>query len=176
MQSGIGKKKSESIPKLTFFPTNSIDPGEDEPWFSKDEDEESHPKSQQLTSAAPSNSEQSRPTKFKSLNQLYEERSPISPNLEDFMVFAEQPMTYTEDSREEAWRVAMMEEVQIIDRSQTWKLVTPQLGCRAIGLKWIFKLKRNTLGKVVRHKAKLVVKGYSQKQGIDYQEVFAPMI
>ena len=46
-------------------------------------------------------------------------------------------------------------------------------GHRAIRLKWVFKLKRNEKGEVVKHKALLVVKGYVQKQGVDFEEVFA---
>ena len=42
-------------------------------------------------------------------------------------------------------------------------------------LKWVFKLKTNESGTVVKHKARLVAKGYVQKQGIDFEEVFAPV-
>ena len=49
------------------------------------------------------------------------------------------------------------------------------LGYRAIGLKWVFKLKRNEEGEVMKHKARLVAKGYVQKQGVDFEEVFAPV-
>ena len=47
---------------------------------------------------------------------------------------------------------------------------------RAIGLKWVFKLKRHEEGEVVKHKARLVAKGYVQKQGVDFEEVFAPVV
>jgi hypothetical protein len=46
---------------------------------------------------------------------------------------------------------------------------------RSIGLKWVFKLKRNEEGQVVKHKAHLVTKGYVQKEGIDFNEVFVPV-
>jgi hypothetical protein len=42
-------------------------------------------------------------------------------------------------------------------------------------LKWVFKTKKDEKGVVVKHKAMLVVKGYSQRQGVDYEEVFAPV-
>ena len=48
-------------------------------------------------------------------------------------------------------------------------------GRRAIGLKWVFKLKRNEEREVVKHKACLVAKGYVQKQGVDFEEVSAPV-
>ena len=48
-------------------------------------------------------------------------------------------------------------------------------GHRAIGLKWVFKLKRNEEGEVVKHKARLVVKDFVKKQGVAFEELFAPM-
>ena len=92
------------------------------------------------------------------------------------MVSTDEPMSYEETSREEAWKKAMIEEMQSIDQSNTWELVPPPIECKPIGLKWIFKLKRNSDGDVVRYKARLVVKGYSQKHGIDYDEVFSSVV
>ena len=57
----------------------------------------------------------------------------------------------------------------------TSSLVEVPPGHRAIRLKWVFKLKRNEEGVVVKHKMRLVAKGYIQKQGINFEEVFAPL-
>ena len=81
-----------------------------------------------------------------------------------------------EASREEAWKKAMIEEIQAIDQSNTWELVPPSIRCRPIRIKWIFKVKRNSDGSVVRYKARLIVKGYSQKHGIDNNAIFAPVV
>jgi hypothetical protein len=54
-------------------------------------------------------------------------------------------------------------------------LVDLPRGHRPIGVKWVFKLKRDELGEVIKHKARLVAKGYVQRQGIDFEEVFAPV-
>ncbi|CAA6655418.1 unnamed protein product [Spirodela intermedia] len=70
----------------------------------------------------------------------------------------------------------MKEEMQAINQSQTWELVSPLDNCKSIGLKWIFKVKKNQQGEIIRHKAQLVVKGYSQRHGLDYKEAFTPVV
>lgn len=49
------------------------------------------------------------------------------------------------------------------------------MGAKAIGLKWVFKVKRNSDGSVNKYKARLVAKGYVQRHGIEYDKVFAPV-
>ena len=70
----------------------------------------------------------------------------------------------------------MREEMLAIDRNNTWELEIPPPNCRPKGLKWIFKLKKNPQGEVIKHKARLVAKCYSQRKGIYYEEVFAPVV
>ena len=48
-------------------------------------------------------------------------------------------------------------------------------GCKRVGCKWVFKTKRDSNGNVKRHKARLVTKGFSQKDGIDYKETYSPV-
>jgi hypothetical protein len=69
----------------------------------------------------------------------------------------------------------MGEEIRAIEENDTWVLTDLHPGRRAIDLKWVFKVKRDEKGSVVKHKTRLVVKGYSQQQGVDYEEVFAPV-
>ena len=72
----------------------------------------------------------------------------------------------------------MDEEIKAIKKNDTWELATlPTLPTRkkTPGVKWVYKLKKNAKGEVERYKARLVVKGYSRRQGIDYDEVFAPV-
>lgn len=57
----------------------------------------------------------------------------------------------------------MTQEIDSIEKNQTWALTELPAGHKAIGLKWVFKLKKDTNGEVVKHKARLVAKGYVQK-------------
>ncbi|GAB2295854.1 hypothetical protein Dimus_038384 [Dionaea muscipula] len=70
----------------------------------------------------------------------------------------------------------MDEEIQAINKNKTWQLVDLPKGCKAIGVKWVYKLKKDVEGNVVKHKAWLVVKGFNQQAGIDFNEVFAPVV
>ena len=75
----------------------------------------------------------------------------------------------------EEWLEAMVEELNTIEDNNTWDLVELPYGRKAIGSKWVFKTKRDNNGIVARRKARLVAQGFSQKYGIDYDEVFAPV-
>lgn len=59
--------------------------------------------------------------------------------------------------------------------NETWSLVPLPTGRKAIGCRWVFRIKENQAGEIERFKARLVVKGFSQKHGIDYEETFAPV-
>jgi hypothetical protein len=69
----------------------------------------------------------------------------------------------------------MHEELENFERNQVWKLVDPPPGCKPIGTKWVWKKKEGEKGEVVRNKSRLIVQGFSQKEGIDYEETFAPV-
>ena len=69
----------------------------------------------------------------------------------------------------------MNEELDQIEKNQTWDLVPRPKEKNVIGTKWVFKNKMNEDGQVVRNKAKLVCKGYTQVEGVDYEETFAPV-
>src|SRR6266540_3108322 len=69
----------------------------------------------------------------------------------------------------------MLEEMVAIERNRTWCLTELPPGHRPIGLKWVYKLKKDAQGVVIKHKARLVAKGYAQRQGVDFDEVFAPV-
>lgn len=74
------------------------------------------------------------------------------------------------------WKSAMVEEFDSLQQNQTWRLTELPTGKTPIKCKWVFRTKCDASGQVIRHKARLVVKGYSQKEGIDYQETFSPVV
>ncbi|WVZ83919.1 hypothetical protein U9M48_031014 [Paspalum notatum var. saurae] len=73
------------------------------------------------------------------------------------------------------WVNAMHEELENFERNRVWVLVEPPPHCNPIGTKWVFKNKQGEDGVVVRNKARLLVQGFCQKEGIDYEETFAPI-
>ena len=72
------------------------------------------------------------------------------------------------------WCEAMQEELQSIESNNTWELVPRPSHQKVIGVKWIYKAKFCSDGSLDKYKACLVAKGYAQKEGVDYDDTFAP--
>jgi hypothetical protein len=73
------------------------------------------------------------------------------------------------------WKVAMLNEITSLHANGTWELMPLPHGSKAIAAKWVFKIKRDAAGNIERYKARLVVKGFAQREGIDFNEVYAPV-
>jgi hypothetical protein len=69
----------------------------------------------------------------------------------------------------------MFDEMTAIEVNGTWKLEEALAGIRPIGLKWVFRTKRDATGNISKYKARLVAKGYVQQLGMDFDEVFTPV-
>ncbi|KAG8489409.1 hypothetical protein CXB51_017388 [Gossypium anomalum] len=86
-----------------------------------------------------------------------------------------EPSCYAEAVKEKCWKEAMEAELKMIQKNDTWELVNRPENRKVIGVKWVFRTKTNSDGSLNKHKARLVVKGYSQQQGVDFFETFAPV-
>jgi len=73
------------------------------------------------------------------------------------------------------WEAGIKEELAMLQAAGTWELVDVPRGANVVGSKWVFCAKKDTAGNVVHHKAQLVTQGYSQVEGIDYFDTFAPV-
>lgn len=107
------------------------------------------------------------PRRFKLLSNVYNETEAEEQEhtLSDTLLFTgiEEPVNYTQAAKEKVWQEAMDCEIDAIERNKTWALTDLPVGHKAIDLKWVYKVKRDTNGKILKHKARLVAKGYVQK-------------
>jgi hypothetical protein len=83
-----------------------------------------------------------------------------------------EPRSFTEAKRHAAWRAAMQSEMDAVEKNCTWELADLSRGHSAITLKWVFKLKRDEADTIVKHKARLVARGFVQWEGIDFDDTF----
>ena len=67
----------------------------------------------------------------------------------------------------------MQREYYALIKNGTWRLVDPPIGTKPIGCKWIYKNKYKEYDSLDKHKARLLAKGYAQKEGVDYTKTFA---
>nr|GEY20336.1 hypothetical protein [Tanacetum cinerariifolium] len=84
-------------------------------------------------------------------------------------------LSLASQTRNPSWIEAMHKELLQFKMQKVWVLVDLPKGKRAIGSKWVFKNKKDERGIVIRNKARLVAQGHTQDEGIDYEEVFAPV-
>nr|GEZ81399.1 retrovirus-related Pol polyprotein from transposon TNT 1-94 [Tanacetum cinerariifolium] len=86
-----------------------------------------------------------------------------------------EPKNIKEAMADSAWIESMQEELHQFDRLDVWELVDRALCKNVINMKWLWKNKRDEENTVIRNKSRLVAKGYAQKEGVDFEESFAPV-
>ena len=85
-----------------------------------------------------------------------------------------EPLNYEQTKDKEEWVNVMNEEYNYIMRNKTWELVELPKDKLSIGSKWPYKSKLKDDGSIDKFKTRLVAKGYSQQEGIDFEEMYAP--
>ena len=83
-----------------------------------------------------------------------------------------EPVNYLQTSQNPLWLEAMQKDLSALQLNQTLDLVPLPAKKKAIGCRWVYKVKFHANGSLERYKARLVAKGYNQKYGIDFEETF----
>ncbi|GJU31777.1 retrovirus-related pol polyprotein from transposon TNT 1-94 [Tanacetum coccineum] len=94
----------------------------------------------------------------------------------DAFLIAVEPKTYKDALTQSCWIEAMQEKLNEFERPEVWELVPRPDKVMVITLKWIYKVRLDELGVILKNKARLVARGYRQEEGIDFEESFAPVV
>ncbi|KAM1270370.1 hypothetical protein ACFX2J_031302 [Malus domestica] len=121
----------------------------------------SNAEGQELQDSSP----ETTPLRMRSLNEIYAVCN----------YYVVEPESFEEAEKDQSWQKAMSEEIAMIEKNSTWKLVNRPSDKPVIGVKWIYKTKLNLDGSIQKNKARLVAKGHSQQPGVDFNETFAPV-
>lgn len=84
------------------------------------------------------------------------------------------PTSFSEAVRDASWQAAIDSEVSSILKNRTWEVIDRPSNCTPITAKWIFKLKQ--VGDSTKPKARIVARGFQQREGIDFHDIFAPVV
>ncbi|KAF3649172.1 putative threonylcarbamoyladenosine tRNA methylthiotransferase-like [Capsicum annuum] len=104
------------------------------------------------------------------------QRFNTSDNQEELTLTVEVPATETSNVQTYHMLWPMEEEVDALHQNNTWTLVPKVIGMNIVGSRWVFKIKLKADGSIERHKARLVDKEYSQLEGVDFEEIFSPVV
>ncbi|GJW48047.1 retrovirus-related pol polyprotein from transposon TNT 1-94 [Tanacetum coccineum] len=93
----------------------------------------------------------------------------------DAFLTSVEPKNYKDALTQACWIEAMQEELHEFERLKVWELVPRPDKVMVITLKWIYKVKLDEMGEILKNKARLVARGYCQEEGINFEESFAPV-
>nr|GEZ86711.1 zinc finger, CCHC-type [Tanacetum cinerariifolium] len=118
-------------------------------------------------STASSSTSGGAPKRYRLLTNLDQQTEEIGHHEELMMIRSdEEPVTYTEASKRGEWVKAMDSELAFIKKNNTWKLVDLPKNRKPIGLKWVYKVKRDPTKNIVKYKARIVAKGCAHEYSV----------
>ncbi|XP_019239557.1 PREDICTED: uncharacterized protein LOC109219552 [Nicotiana attenuata] len=88
----------------------------------------------------------------------------------------QEPLYYQQAASHPAWQEAMLQEFKALDANHTWDIFPLSPNKKPIPCKWVYKIKQKPDGSIESYKARLVIRGDTQKEGIDYNETFSPVV
>jgi len=116
------------------------------------------------------------PIKMRSLRKIYDQKEEDGETNLFYSYADHEPLTFKEAKEEFYWQLAIDEKIYAIQKNNTWELTILSQNHKAIGVRWVHKIKHTEDREVDRYKARLVAKGYRQMCGINYEEVFTPEV
>jgi len=117
-----------------------------------------------------------RPRQHKSVNVSSVSTSPLPPISQVTYSSVHEPLSFREVDHFLCSHFAMKSEITALHANGTWSLVPYEPSMNVVGCRWVYKIKRQADGIDERYKARLVARGFTQKEGIDYLETFSPVV
>lgn len=109
------------------------------------------------------------PTRLQDCEVIGDNEVTVDGDLVHFKLLADtESINHNESLRNREWKVAMIEELQIVEKNNTWELVKLSGNAKIIKVKWVYKLKHNLKGSIFKHKVGMVARGFLQRTCIDY--------
>jgi hypothetical protein len=108
------------------------------------------------------------------------QRAQASKKFPNYMVLMSsiidvEPSSFEEATDQQVWRDAMVEEYTSIMRNDVWDIVSRPEGKSVVSSRWLYKIKHVAYGSIEKFKVRFVARGFSQKEGVDYEETFSPV-
>lgn len=111
-------------------------------------------------SLADSSTSREAPQNYESLLDIYAQTEEIEFKDDELnLMGVDKPVNYDQAAKNQCWREAMKKEIEVVEKNDTWELTQLSTGHKAIGLKWVFKIKRDTNREIIKYNARIVAKG-----------------